>query len=301
MATLDYHIPWPSLIHGLAVGSDHPPIALAVGALAALYAVAPISLKSEENRGESAANEVAESILVGDSMRVLVIGSGNVAVTLAEKLEEEGGYHVVGLIDDAPSEDYRSRFAMLGGRADALALIDSLRVAHVFVAYAPTWQQELAETLATNNPGVSVAVVPSSYEARLKTRSVESYGDVAVIRVAPRISKITEFNKRFFDLIASVAGMLLFFPILLLAGVFIKLSSPGPILFRQMRVGRHGKKFGLYKLRTMRVDAEAKTGPPCVCRQVCSVDSVVFTPPRRAAGDSRACPIARRLSYRRTR
>ena len=50
-------------------------------------------------------------------------------------------------------------------------------------------------------------------------------------------------------------------PLMLIAFVFVRLTSPGPVLFRQDRVGRHGRKFSLYKIRSMTLDAEARTGP----------------------------------------
>lgn len=62
--------------------------------------------------------------------------------------------------------------------------------------------------------------------------------------------------KRIFDLLCSGIGLILLFPVFLLIVVWIKLDSPGPIFFRQVRVGRFGKPFRIHKFRTMRVDAE---------------------------------------------
>lgn len=58
--------------------------------------------------------------------------------------------------------------------------------------------------------------------------------------------------KRLFDLICSGLGLLLLWPVLLAAALWIKLDSPGPVLFRQTRVGRHGVPFTIHKFRTMR-------------------------------------------------
>lgn len=58
-------------------------------------------------------------------------------------------------------------------------------------------------------------------------------------------------SKRLFDLAASFTGLLLLAPLFVLAALWIKCDSPGPVLFRQQRVGRHGKLFAIYKFRTM--------------------------------------------------
>jgi len=61
---------------------------------------------------------------------------------------------------------------------------------------------------------------------------------------------------RIFDLLASIAGLLLLLPILLVVALLIKLEDRGPVFFRQVRIGRHGRSFRIWKFRTMVVDAE---------------------------------------------
>lgn len=63
--------------------------------------------------------------------------------------------------------------------------------------------------------------------------------------------------KRLFDILLSALGLLLLSPVLLATALWVKLDSPGPVLFRQQRVGRHGEPFAIHKFRTMRVDAPA--------------------------------------------
>ena len=58
-------------------------------------------------------------------------------------------------------------------------------------------------------------------------------------------------SKRLFDIVAALAGLVLLAPLFALAALRIKLDSPGPVFFRQQRVGRHGKLFSIYKFRTM--------------------------------------------------
>ena len=62
------------------------------------------------------------------------------------------------------------------------------------------------------------------------------------------------FLKRLFDFFAALVALLILWPVILALGIAIKLDSPGPMLFRQERVGRHGKIFRIHKLRTMRTD-----------------------------------------------
>ena len=63
-------------------------------------------------------------------------------------------------------------------------------------------------------------------------------------------------SKRLFDLIASASGLILLTPVFLVIALWIKLDSPGPVFFRQVRVGRFGKPFRIFKFRTMRTDSE---------------------------------------------
>ncbi|MFH1778028.1 MAG: exopolysaccharide biosynthesis polyprenyl glycosylphosphotransferase [Candidatus Omnitrophota bacterium] len=67
--------------------------------------------------------------------------------------------------------------------------------------------------------------------------------------------------KRIFDILAAATGLIITSPFLLLAITLIKLNSKGPVFFRQIRVGKDGDVFKIYKLRTMKINAEAMTGP----------------------------------------
>ncbi|MBF0217292.1 MAG: sugar transferase [Candidatus Omnitrophica bacterium] len=67
--------------------------------------------------------------------------------------------------------------------------------------------------------------------------------------------------KKAFDLISAVIGIVLLAPVIAVVAAYIKIVSPGPVIFKQERVGKDGKVFMMYKMRTMRVDAEGSTGP----------------------------------------
>ena len=79
-------------------------------------------------------------------------------------------------------------------------------------------------------------------------------------RVSKRISRaVGKLCKRIFDLLASAIGLILLSPLLLAIAVFIKLKMPGPVLFRQERIGRNGKPFTIFKFRSMTLDHQGST------------------------------------------
>ena len=80
--------------------------------------------------------------------------------------------------------------------------------------------------------------------------------------------------KRVFDMLGSAAGLLALSPLFLAVAAAVKLSSPGPAIFRQTRVGRYGRHFTFYKFRTMRLGAEAQKGPLEPLNE--SADGVIF-------------------------
>ncbi len=196
--------------------------------------------------------------------RVLIVGAGDIGRTLAEGLEAKGTYQVVGFVDDQldpleASEVVSDRF--LGTRRDTARLVKQYVINEVIIAYAPTWQQRLAEQLAEESPEVTLRVVPSSYEAMMKLGQVDHIGDIALVNLDTRPSRFTEASKRLFDIVLAVSGLILLAPFVPIIALLIKLTSNGPVIFSQERVGRYGLEFPVYKFRTMERDAERLSGP----------------------------------------
>jgi len=126
------------------------------------------------------------------------------------------------------------------------------------------WQyQRKIERLVTESEatGVRTRVVPDLFQLSLGGVDVEDLNGIPLIGV--KRSSLTGLNqvlKRGFDLTLASVGALLTAPLWGLIAVAIKLDSPGPVLFRQTRVGRDGRTFTFYKFRSMRVGAEAELG-----------------------------------------
>jgi exopolysaccharide biosynthesis polyprenyl glycosylphosphotransferase len=194
-------------------------------------------------------------------LRALIVGAGSVGRALAKSLEAQGRYEVVGFVDDQFELSPDDEWPLLGGRDATAALVKDFNIDEVFLAYVPTWQQRLVEDLTAHHPEVVVQVVPSPYEAMMQLGKVQSMGEVAVIQLTGESAPASDLLKRTFDVFASLALGLVFAVPMLLIALIIKLSSPGPVIFAQDRVGRYGLPFTLYKFRTMVEDAEADTGP----------------------------------------
>ncbi|HTE20183.1 MAG TPA: exopolysaccharide biosynthesis polyprenyl glycosylphosphotransferase [Armatimonadota bacterium] len=210
-------------------------------------------------RAQSATGEWAET--QARPVRALIVGSGAVGRALARSLTANNRYHVVGFVDDAMDFEHEGEWKVLGGRDETAALVRQHDVEEVFLAYAPTWQQRLAEELIVRHPSVRVRVVPSPYEALMQMGSVESHGDIALVRLIQGTGRARDLIKRAFDVTVALSFLLVLSPLMLLVTVLIKATSAGPAVFTQERVGRYGVPFLVHKFRTMVVDAEAKTGP----------------------------------------
>ena len=105
--------------------------------------------------------------------------------------------------------------------------------------------------------GKSVHIIPSLLDTRLFRQSLGDVAGIPVLSVSKgELGPVEEGAKRAVDFVVAAALLIILSPLIGAISVAIKLSSPGPALFRQKRLGRNGKQFTLYKFRTMRADAE---------------------------------------------
>lgn len=201
--------------------------------------------------------------------RVLMIGSGEPAQALAYLLHGSYplSYQVVGYIDDPHLITPRPEMGLPASEKPLtlMAVVEQLQVNEIAVAFQGTLTEELVAALLTcQSQGVQVTWLPDFYE-RLARRVPVQHVDPAWALYAVQGQRIFQrlqlAIKRVCDLLLvwlALPCLLLLFPLLALA---IRLDSPGPIFYRQMRSGRGGKPFAIYKFRTMSVDAE-KDGRP---------------------------------------
>lgn len=198
--------------------------------------------------------------------RVLIVGAGEVGRTVMRNIiaQPERGYRIVGFLDDDPQKSVTDIGPMRAlGPIDNLPQVLAENTIDQVVITLPWQYQRKIERLVTESEatGVRTRVVPDLFQLSLGGVDVEDLNGIPLIGV--KRSSLTGLNqvlKRGFDLTLASVGALLTAPLWGLIAVAIKLDSPGPVLFRQTRVGRDGRTFTFYKFRSMRVGAEAELG-----------------------------------------
>lgn len=110
--------------------------------------------------------------------------------------------------------------------------------------------------------GVQPLIMPKTYDMIFRGMELDQIDDIPVFRPRELALSLDQRSlKRITDIVLAGISILLFFPLIVLVAVAIKLKDPGPIIYSQLRVGRNNKEFRIYKFRTMKVDAEKLTGP----------------------------------------
>jgi exopolysaccharide biosynthesis polyprenyl glycosylphosphotransferase len=191
--------------------------------------------------------------------RVAIIGSDAHAVSLHRSMVDESeGYDVVGLIGDvdAPSDGVE----VLGGYDRAVDILRAHGASGAIVSIASLTREQVNSIVrALTDAKMHVALSTNMRDIDVhRLRAQEMDGEV-LMYVEPTVrTGWRMYAKRAFDLILSSVALVLCLPVLAVVAVLIKLDSPGPVLFRQERVGRNGSLFNMIKLRTMCVDAEER-------------------------------------------
>ena len=198
--------------------------------------------------------------------RVALVGCGEAAVELAAKIARHHwhGLDVVGHLhtpaDPPPGEDGDGPLGPCLGAIEAVpALLRADAFDHlVVVAPTHTWQSRLVDLLAGERPAhTAVLLLPGPFESLIGRMRYRWVSDLPLIEVIGASEwRIHRPLKRLFDVVGAGAWLLLASPAMLACALVVRLTSPGPVLYRQTRVGRGQAPFTLLKFRTMRLGAE---------------------------------------------
>ena len=194
----------------------------------------------------------------------IVVGGGEPAVEVLRVLRRrpDVGIRVLGLLSDK-AETPGVDAPRLGGLEDIRAVLDRQQVDIVFIALPHSEYPRLTAVLnEIGDDPVAIHFVPDVFGLASLRGGVEEFETVPFIHL--RESPLYGWNrvlKRSFDLVFGALALALAGPAMLAIAVALKLTSSGPVLFHQERMGVDGRRFHMLKFRTMEVDAEAHTGP----------------------------------------
>ena len=189
----------------------------------------------------------------------LIVGAGAVGARMASNLIEhpEYGLQPIGVIDDVSDEDLP--LPLLGSLSDLRSVVHHFDVRHVVVAFGRAGEERMIEVLRTcEKLDADVWVVPRLFEAGLDQSVNDELWGIPVVQVGRRALNSSQWRvKRAFDIVVAAGLLLISSPLLVAVAVAVKLTSPGPVLFRQRRVGQNGRVVDVLKFRSMTVNDDS--------------------------------------------
>jgi len=194
--------------------------------------------------------------------RVLIVGAGEVGRTVMRNIVAQPGlgYHIVGFVDDDPEKGSTDigRFRALGETTNIPRLVKELAIDEVILTLPWMYHRKIVSIIAQcERHHVSVRIVPDLFQMTLSHLHTVDLGGIPMIGVQEiAISRGRTLLKRVMDVVISLVGLVVLLPFLLLIALAIRLDSPGPVIFRQIRVGKGERLFAMYKFRSMREKAE---------------------------------------------
>ncbi len=195
---------------------------------------------------------------------LLIVGTGKRARDFirAIRMHSNWGLHIIGLIDDEHGmygkevDGYR----VIGRIQDIPFIVRRLVVDRVIFVVPRLWLHRIEEAiLACEEVGVSTSIALDLYNLHIaRTRQTDFNGFPLLEFETFHAKEWQLFIKRVMDVVISIVALIVFLPLMILVAILIKLTSKGPVFFKQVRCGLNGRKFTLYKFRSMVVDAEER-------------------------------------------
>ncbi len=204
----------------------------------------------------------------GHNLRhVIVVGAGSLGGEVVERIlrHPEMGLHVIGILGKDASKVGSSvrGIPVTGVYEDVTRLLEGGGVDQVILAIPMESHDRMRAILeAIGSFMVDIKVVPDVYRFISLRGGIEDFDGIPVVNLLETpLYGWNRLLKRTFDVVVSSVLLLVLSPVMLAIGLAIRLTSRGPIFYRQERMGLDGQTFRMYKFRTMREDAEAETGP----------------------------------------
>ncbi len=196
----------------------------------------------------------------------LLVGSNEKAVKLYNEIRQQRnttGHHFVGFVSVQEKIEFlvEKDLPLLGNYQEMTRIIEEHDVEEVLIAIESREHEKLEAIInLLEDHDVRVKSIPDTYDIIVGKVRLESYG-IPLIEVKHEIMPLWQrAAKRAFDILISLLLLFLFSPIIIFTAIMVRQSSPGPIFYRQQRIGKNGHPFHIIKFRSMHQDAE-KHGP----------------------------------------
>jgi exopolysaccharide biosynthesis polyprenyl glycosylphosphotransferase len=200
----------------------------------------------------------------GDVTRTIVLGANHEARTIARTLQREAwlGYKIVGFVDDvAPANHEVASGEVIIGRTGQLKdLVREYHASLVLVAASAFEAPKLNRMFwELQDMDVDLQITSGTVDLMASRMTVQSVAGVPLLYIRRTgMDKMQKTLKRSIDLMGSAVGLLLLSPVLIGIAIWISRDSKGGVFFKQVRVGRDGEPFSVWKFRTMDPDAEVR-------------------------------------------
>lgn len=197
----------------------------------------------------------------------VLVGSNGNAIAIFNEIENQeksAGNKFIGFVNAKEYNGYKLEkyLPRLGGLDDLKRIVQENNVEEVIIAIERS-EHKTIETIITEleDLAVVIKIIPDMQDFLLGTVKTESIFHTPLIQISPEIMPPWQLTvKRAIDIVSSIVAIIILIPFYVFTAIGVKLSSPGPIIYSQQRIGRYGKPFMMHKFRSMYCDAE-KNGP----------------------------------------
>lgn len=197
----------------------------------------------------------------------LIVGSNEKALNLYTELEKEKdslGFKFIGFVNGEQNNQHLlSRYLPQLGKYNELAeLVRRHKVEDVIIAIESSEHENLKNIIGElEDSDVDIKVLPDIYDIMVGSVKMNHLFGIPLIQIKTDLMPTWQkLFKRAFDILVSLLALICFFPVFIILALLVKLTSRGPVIFKQDRIGLHGKTFKIYKFRSMYVGSE-NNGP----------------------------------------